>query len=162
MKSEMRIVFTASLLFFSLLISLPAFSDTLYVRSYKIKLTESPQRGSKKLLVLKRGDKVKKLETKKSWIKIRYNKTEGWVNKLALSKKPPKKRVSLFVKKVDITSKARKRASTFTSAAAARGLMDSGKDELVTKKGPNFVALAKMEGVEVNVEEAIEYINEDE
>ena len=162
MRAEMRIIVSASLLFLSFLASPPVLPDTLYVRSYKIRLTESPNRNSKKLLVLKRGDKVKKLDAQKNWIKIRYKKTEGWLNRLALSKKPPKRRVSLFAKKIDITSRARKRASTFTSAAAARGLMDSGNGKLVAEKGPDFVALAKIEGVRVDIEEAIAYINDEE
>ncbi len=137
-------------------------ADTLYVRSYKIKLMSEPDHRSQKLLTLKRGNEVEKLNTRKNWVKIKFGNREGWVNKLGLSKNKPKKRVSLFKKKVDITSKARKRASTFTSAAAARGLMDSGKDKLEIKEGPDFIALAKMEGVEVDVNEAIDFINEGE
>lgn len=140
----------------------PVFAESMYVRSYKIKLMSAPNHRSQKLMTLKRGNKVEKLSAQKNWVKVRFAKREGWVNKLALSKNEPKKRVSLFKKKVDITSKARKRASTFTSAAAARGLMDSGKEKLEIKEGPDFIALAKMEGVEVDVNEAIEFISEDE
>ncbi len=157
-----NIIKIAGLLLIAVLASLPTLSETLYVRSYKIKLMASPLHRSKILVVLKRGDQVEKLNARKSWVNIRYKNNTGWVNRLALSNKPPQKQVSLFAKKVDISSKARKRASTFTSAAAARGLMDSGEDKLVIKDGPDFEALAIMEGVEVNVEEAIEYINEDE
>ncbi|MCG8335122.1 MAG: SH3 domain-containing protein [Proteobacteria bacterium] len=157
-----KIWFVTGLVLLMLLPGVSGLADTMYVRSYKISLMSAPAHRSQKLLTLKRGNKVEKLSTQKNWVKVRFAKREGWVNKLALSKNEPKKRVSLFRKKVDITSKARKRASTFTSAAAARGLMDSGKEKLEIKEGPDFIALAKMEGVEVDVNEAIEFINEDE
>ncbi len=135
---------------------------TIYVKSFKVNMTETPQKGAKKLLVLKRGLEVKKLKVDKSWVKIRYKNTEGWVHKFALSDIPPRKRISLLFKKVDITSKARKRASTFTSAAAARGLVVSDKDSLVAREKHDFVALAKMENVMVDPEQAILFITEDE
>ncbi len=160
MKTKSFLIAGIILLF--LFPAVPGISETMYVRSYQIKLMEAPNHRSRGMLTLKRGNEVQKLDTQGNWVKVRFARMEGWVNKLSLSKKSPEKRVSLFSKKVDISSKARKRASTFTSAAAARGLMDSGKDKIVIKKGPDFVALAKMEGVEVDVNQAIEFINEDE
>ena len=145
-----------------IMIAIPAFAESLYVRSFRISLHEAPQHDSPKIASLKRGEQVKPLRKQKNWTMVRHQDREGWVNQLALSSKPPRKRVSLFKKEIDISSSARKRASTFTSAAAARGLMDSGREKLEIKGGPDFEAVARMEGVEVDVKQAIAFINEDE
>lgn len=158
-KEGLTLIFIPFLL---LLFSNPALAKTMYVKSFKIKLTATPQHSSKALLTLKRGEQVKIIKTENSWVKISFKNTEGWVHKFALSKKVPRKRISLLHRKVDITSKARKRASSFTSAAAARGLVNSKDNKLVAKHKQDFVALANMESVIVDPEDAIFFISQDE
>ncbi|MCP4753065.1 MAG: hypothetical protein GY866_19425 [Proteobacteria bacterium] len=137
-------------------------AESYYIKSHKVRLTQGPGHKTQLNDVLKRGDKVEKIGAEKSWVKIRTDEMEGWIHKFALSKRPPRKRVSLLAKKVDITSKARKRASTFTTSAAARGLLDTRKNNLIQEGNPDFIALARMEDQVADMEEAIRFINEDE
>ncbi len=159
LKNEMRIFLVLLLFIFSFG---GVSAKTMFVKSLKVKMTEAPKYGTKMLLILKRGNKVEKLDQDKNWVKIKYQNKTGWVHKYVLSNKPPRKRISLLARKVDITSKARKRASTFTSAAAARGLVTTDKKGLVQKEKHDFVALAKIENVFVDPEEALLFISEDE
>ncbi len=162
MKLKKNYVVTLIVLLFCLFFVGELSAKTMFVKSRKVKMTVAPKYGTKAVLVLKRGYKVEKLKQKKSWVKIKYKNKTGWVHKYVLSNKPPRKRISLLARKVDITSKARKRASTFTSAAAARGLVSTDKDGLVKKEKHDFVALAKIENVFVDPDEALSFISEDE
>lgn len=137
-------------------------AETYYIKSHKVQLTQGPGKTTRLDDILEKGEKVEKIAAEKSWVKIRAKGIEGWVHKFALSKRPPRKRVSLLTRKVDISSKARKRASTYTSTAAARGLLDAGKKFLNQKEKPDFVALARLEDQVVDVEEATRFILEDE
>ncbi|MBU3915978.1 hypothetical protein KKA14_10625 [bacterium] len=162
MKPKIRCLIAFSTLLLFVLFFGELSAKSMFVTSLKVNMTEAPKYGTKALLVLKRGDQVEEMSQDKSWVKVKYNNTSGWVHKLVLSDKPPRKRISMLDRKVDITSKARKRASTFTSAAAARGLVTADKEELVKKEEHDFVALAKIENVFVDPEEALSFINEDE
>ena len=136
-------------------------ADTWFIKSYKVNPTKTVG-GKEKMELLKRGFPVKVIERVKHWKKIEFNGKTGWVHKLALSKKAPRKRVSLLAKKVNISSKARKRASSFTSAAAARGLMDSEKSNLNLLKKPDYMALSEMVALAVSIEEATLFIGQDD
>ncbi|MBT4286561.1 MAG: hypothetical protein HOD92_04430 [Deltaproteobacteria bacterium] len=136
-------------------------ADTRYIKSFRIKPTKTAG-GNEKMELLKRGFQVEVLDTVKNWKKIEFNGKTGWVHKLALSKKVPRQRISLLTKKVNISLKARKRASSFTSAAAARGLMDSEKSNLAILGAPNFMALFEMMALAVQIEAATLYVSLDE
>lgn len=144
-----------------LLFTSSVLAETWYIKSYKVRPTTTAG-GKVKLDLLKRGFQVEEVGSQKSWKKIRFNGISGWVHKFALSKKAPRKRISLLLKKVNISSKARKRASSFTSAAAARGLLDSEKSNLALLGEPDFVALSEMISLAVQTEEATLFVSKNE
>lgn len=114
------------LIFFLFLFSwIGLFANTLYVQSPVAKLHKEPIATSPSS-PLPQGATVRKVGEKDLFIKVVYEGTEGWVNKLFLSTTPPSGKVdfgSTIDKSTSITARAR--ASTFTQTAAARGFMES-------------------------------------
>lgn len=136
-------------------------ADSAYIKSYRTNLLETAG-GKKTPIVLKRGTRVDTVKKQGLWVFIRTEKNSGWVHKLVLSNKKPLRRISLLRKKVNISHKARKRASTFTSAAAARGFLDSGHNVLKDLGEPDFVALAEVETVTVDPDEATRFLSKED
>lgn len=145
------------LLFFSSALQ----AENLYIKSYKVKPMESLT-SKKSMAPITRGTKVEKLFLEQQWVKIDYNGKSGWVHKLSVSSRPPVKRVSLLAKNIDISTVARKRASSFTSTGAARGLSDVSKIKLADRIAPNFELLQEIENVVVDPEQAVAFLMEDE
>lgn len=136
----------------------PITADTLYIRSYQTFLLNSPERKAQKLVKLKRGTAVEQIRSEGKWINVTVNNQKGWLPKNVLTKKPVKKGRSLLSKKVDIATKARKRASSYSSTAAARGLTtvdQSGGDSLYE---PDYQALELVEAREIDEAEAVNFL----
>ncbi len=133
------------------------FAERYYIRSRTAHLLLRPKIGSKKVLKLKKGDSVELIKRKKVWVFLRHGKKQGWLNRMLISKRKPKLRKSIFSNKVDISSTARRRASSFTSAAASRGLV---ADQETMKNLPtaNYAALHKIESLVIDEEEAVEFL----
>jgi hypothetical protein len=129
----------------------------MYVRSAKAFMLDSPKYKAERIFKLIKGTSVEELIRKGTWVKIKLKGKEGWLPKMVLSKKPPKKRISLLSQKVDIASKARKRASRYSSTAAVRALT-SGRQRLNTVDAPDFEALRDIERLEINEQEAIDFL----
>lgn len=60
---------------------------TLSVRSLKARLMASPQFLGSTVITMRRGARVKVIETKGSWIKVSYRGRTGWVHKNRITKK---------------------------------------------------------------------------
>jgi hypothetical protein len=153
------------LLLFSLLIlSSGLGAKKLYVNSLQIVPVEQPQYGAKKLdITIPRGTAVEQIEIKDSWSRVQYDKKEGWVPNIVLTEQKPGNKVSpLTETNVDISKDARKRASGYTSAAAARGLTGSGRKRVNSTQAPDYEALRKMENGKAKEKEAVEFVNKKE
>ncbi|RAP33046.1 hypothetical protein DID77_03705 [Candidatus Marinamargulisbacteria bacterium SCGC AG-439-L15] len=166
MKKE-KLIFIASLYFGLALILGPSYAEekteqTLYIKSMQTNIHSQSAPSSPIITTLKRGEKVQKIDEKKPWIKIKTSSHEGWVHGFAVSKSAPQKRVSILAQKQDIASSARKRARTFTSAAAARGLAESGKKSIRAKQLPDYESLSKLEDTIIDEVEAVRFIYEKE
>lgn len=92
-------------------VSIPLFAKDLYIRSKKAYLYQSNTKDSKVIASLKKGELVKMIGRKRSWIKVVHNGNKGWVTKSLLTKKIPKNR-SLREKK---WTNGRRRLSHLTS-----------------------------------------------
>ena len=132
----------------------------MYVRSARTDLLQMPKHKSTKLAMIKRGTKVEQLEKQGRWIKISFESKEGWVPSLVLSNKPIRRRVSLLAQKTDISSKARRRASVYSSTAAARGLTDSGRKRVSDIGSPNYEALRNIESMKIDEVAAIQFLSQ--
>jgi hypothetical protein len=88
------------------------------------------------------------------WTKVTAGSVTGWVNNLCIASSPPLDRVAVITNEsADIGDKARKRASTMTSAAASRGLTDSERKRLGEAGGKNFKSLMEVEKISGSVTE---------
>lgn len=144
--------------------SLSVQATTLYIRSFQAFLMEQPNARAKKLLKLKRGTPLNEVEKKDGWVKVKlqdkegWMALEGWVNELLLTTTMSNKKVSLLSQKVDIGSKARRRASSYSSTASARGLVESGRKRISSEQLPDYHALEQLDQLKVDETEAIAFV----
>jgi len=128
-----------------------SFAASFFVKSLKAPVLSEAKAGSTSLTTLARGEKVEGLKSENSFVQVSHSGKTGWINKLFLSDKPIEGKESLLNQEIDISSKARKRASSFTSAAAARGLKEDS-DEIFKNLGDaaNAESLKIMEKFKVD------------
>ncbi len=140
-------------------------AEELYVKSTKGKLHAEPGFKNPVVLVLNKGDKVNVLERKLDWIKVKAGDKSGWISKLLVSENPPLDRITVIKGEETEAQKesVRRRASSASTAAAARGLREDGRARVSDSEQANYDALNKMEqqGVdESEVEKFSEQIKE--
>jgi len=149
-----------------LIILFPTFSYCfdLYVHSVKAPLYQTPSIGSKKIIELKKGAKVIGIEEKTSWYKVRYEGKDGWVYKLMVKKTPPLETKGLFTRLKSLfrrihvlREKSRRRPSSYTTTAAARGLRDK-RQRFADKYRLDYEALEKIESIEISDNQALEFL----
>jgi len=130
-----------------------------YVQSKLAVMYAQPKFSAKKIRKLELGIAVEVLEREKSWVKIRFQDSQGWVANMVLDSNKP-----LPATRVDASEqpkpkrKARKRASVRASAAATRGL--SGmfrKRHEDAQQDSNFEALQEIEAMKVEEKDVLEF-----
>ncbi len=135
-----------------------AWSADLFIKSLKAPILAAPQNGAQVLITVERGSKVDGLGEQGSFAQVKFKSTKGFVNKLFLSERPVEQKDTLLNQKIDISTKARKRASAFTSAAAARGLKEDS-DEIFRSLGDaNLEAIKKMEALVIREEQGLSFL----
>jgi len=102
----------------------PAWGADFYVKSLKAPLLPEARNGVPPIIQLERGTKVEAGKQEGPFTAVKVAGQSGFVNKLFLTDRPPEAKSSLLKQEIDISTKARRRASGFTSAAAARGLKE--------------------------------------
>ncbi len=156
------------LCFFIVFLFFPFFSSfgfDLYINSIKAPVYKSPSIGSEKMVVLSKGTSLTGIELKSNWYHVKYKNIEGWVYKLMAKKTPPLNGKKIYaMNKVskeqmkNLAGKARRRPSSYATTAAARALRN--KDKHFSKEySLNFVALEKIESIEISDEEALEFLS---
>jgi len=155
----MRKHFLLIIALFYLLPTLAWCSD-LFVQSRTAPVFKKPSLTSMKLMVLAQGTKVTGLKKKGMWQQIQHNKKTGWVYSLMLSKALPQSPLDITSDQVDqMAQSARRRPSSYASAAAARGLVNQRK-RLAQKLGYDYAALKKMESYAVDEKETLQFVKE--
>ncbi len=135
-----------------------AYAADLYVQSVKAPILSAPSLGSSKVAEAAKGDLLKELEKKGDWYNVGYKNSTGWVSRLLVGPKPPKGKVSVLEETEEkLETGARKRASAFTTAAAARGLAEE-RARISDKFRVDYNALDVMEGVKISDEEALRFV----
>lgn len=142
-----------------------AFASELYVKSVKAKILSKPSFKAKVLGLAKRGAVVEETGRSGKWIEVRYKGTKGWkkgwISRYLVSTKPPMKRVSLLARGESLQKTSRRRASAFTSVAAARGLTDYDRARRGRKGyAVDFAALDRMDRINITEDEALKFIDE--
>jgi hypothetical protein len=131
-----------------------------YVQSIRAPIMSDPSFGASKLAEAARGATLKELEKKGEWYKVSYKDKTGWVSRLLVSTKAPTGRISVLEGSgQNLESGARKRASAFTTAAAARGFAED-RSRVSDKYKINFAGVERMESVKISDEASMAFLQE--
>lgn len=148
----------------SLLIAIayPSMAGTadLYVQSVKAPILSAPNLGSPKVDEAKKGEQLIEVEKQGNWHKVNYKDKTGWVSKLLVGQRPPAGKVSVLESSGEkLETGARKRASAFTTAAAARGFAEE-RSRVSDKYKVNFAKVEQMEALRISDEDAMKFLQE--
>ena len=157
----MKKIASCSLLMGSLLSApLTAQAADLFVQSVKAPILSAPSLGSSKVGEAAKGDMLKELGKKGDWYNVGYKNSTGWVSRLLVGPKPPSSKVSVLEQTGEkLETGARKRASAFTTSAAARGLSED-RARISDKFRVDYNALDEMEAIKISDDEALRFVNQ--
>lgn len=149
-KLQLVTMFTASVFYAAVLHAEPVY----YVQSASAKILLESSFKSKVIAEVGKGQMLTSTGQQGSWIKVKFNGKEGYVPSLLLSTHPPlEKTMVIKAEDSEITQGVRRRASSFTSAAAARGLTKEDRERGDVEEGVDMQALKKMESLTVTDDE---------
>jgi hypothetical protein len=148
------------LLGLALLVATPATAAILYVQGLKAVLYAEPRLGAARVAEVGRGEALTELEAAGGWYRVQAGSRVGWVSRLAVGAKEKGGSVSLLAADGEaLEAGARRRASSFTTAAAARGLAED-RARLSQKFRVNYDQVEAMERSTVSTEEALAFIHQ--
>jgi uncharacterized protein YgiM (DUF1202 family) len=122
--------------------------DAYYVQSVKARILSAPSFKASTLGEASKGTKLTAIGKEGSWIKVSFYGKQGYVSSILVSPYPPMARQGLI--KADgseLQQGVRRRASTYTSAAAARGLAQDDRRRLGGEEKSDYTGLEKMEAI---------------
>ncbi|OGV97613.1 MAG: hypothetical protein A3I04_03585 [Nitrospinae bacterium RIFCSPLOWO2_02_FULL_39_110] len=154
--------FVSCLFVVSLLLVVPSLVSAadLFVQSVKAPIFSAPSLGSQKIAEAVRGEMLKELEKKGDWYKVSYKDKVGWVSRLLVGTTQPMGKVLLAEEGGEKLEKgARKRASAFTTAAAARGLAEE-RARLSDKYKVDYKSVEAMETMKISDDEVSKFHEE--
>jgi hypothetical protein len=130
-----------------------------YVRSMKAKVMAAPNFKAVVIGEASRGSRLTTLAREGSWIKVRYYGKEAYVPSILVSSSPPIAKVGLIkAEDAEFQQGVRRRASTYTSAAAARGLAADDRRRLSGDDKLDYDALEKVEKYAVSEAELLRFM----
>lgn len=130
-----------------------------YVQSVKAKVMAGANFKSPVVGEAAKGHKFVSLGKEGSWVKVKLEDKEGYVSTLLLSTHEPLEKVSVIRgEEGEIKQGVRRRASSYTSAAAARGLTSDDRKRLSREEEIDYKALDKVESFTVNPAEVSKFI----
>ncbi len=146
-------------LIFGLSVAGAAFAQSEYfVQSVKAKVMTTPSFKGAVLAEVAKGHKFSSLGKEGSWIKVKHDSKEGYVSALLLSTREPMGKVGLIKgDDTDIKQGVRRRASTYTSAAAARGLTHEDRQRASAVEEVDYKALETIEAMALSQEEITKF-----
>jgi uncharacterized protein YgiM (DUF1202 family) len=128
--------------------------SSYYVQSVTANVRAEPSFGSKVIAKTEKGQKLTSISKEGNWIKIKIDGKQGYISSLLVSTQPPlQKQTVIKAEDDEIKPGARRRASSYTSAAAARGLTDEERKREGIEEAPDYKAVDKMESIKVTPEE---------
>ncbi len=142
--------------------ALPLQAKTLYIRGLQVFLQDAPAQTGTKGMKLNRGDQVEQISEQGMWIKVKVADHEGWLPKFALADQSIPNRVSMLnQKEVDLSANARRRASTYSSTAAVRGLTADARKRVNTLQLPDYYALDDLEKQSIDETVAVQFLTKE-
>ena len=120
-------------------------ADVLYVQSLEATIFGQPSFASQVLGSACRGEKLQVIETGEGWYKVSTGSCEGWINMLCVADHIPLDKVTIINEDTpDLENNIRKRASSTTSSAAARGLTPSERKRMSDYEAADYHALGQL------------------
>lgn len=125
-----------------------------YVQSVKAKVMSGASFKAQVLGEVGKGFKFDASGGEGSWVKVRFKDRVGYVSSLVVSTHPPLSKPEVIrAGEDDIKQGVRRRASSYTSAAAARGLAQDDRRRLSGEEKADYVSLDTMESFKLTSEE---------
>jgi len=122
-----------------------------YVQSLRAKVLSAPSFKASVLGEASRGTKLQAIKKEGRWVKIKFYGKTGYVASLLVTPYPPLARRGLIrAEGGDFQQSVRRRASTYTSAAAARGLAQDDRRRISGQEKSDFDALERVEAFTVS------------
>ncbi|OGW50603.1 MAG: hypothetical protein A2078_14545 [Nitrospirae bacterium GWC2_57_9] len=136
-------------------------ADVYYVQSVKAKVMWEPSFKSKVMTEVAKGYKFIALGKEGNWIKVKRDFEQGYISALLVATHPPFPKQGL-IKAGDgeIKQGVRRRASTFTSAAAARGLTQEGRKRLSREEKADYYSLDRIDSFALKSGELERFVEE--
>lgn len=132
--------------------------ETYYVQSKKAKIMMKPSFSAGIVGEVAKGTKLTSSGKEGSWVKVVYNNKAGYVSSFVVANHAPLDREGVIrADQGDIKQNVRRRASTYTSAAAARGLTADDRRRLSTEEEVNYRALEKIEAFKIKDDEIVQF-----
>jgi len=132
-----------------------------YVQSVKAKVMSAMSFKSQVIAEVSKGSKLVSTGKEGSWIKVRYENTIGYVPALVLSSRPPLNKAGMIKgEETEIKQGVRRRASSYTSAAAARGLTQDDRKRLNKDEKADYESLEKVEAFKLSADDINRFMGE--
>ncbi|HKJ89482.1 MAG TPA: SH3 domain-containing protein [Gammaproteobacteria bacterium] len=143
-----------------MLLSLPVMAGTVYVQSTQAELHKAPRFDGPVTARVDKGTPLKVLKKQGRWIRVAEDGGKpGWVFRfLVASHRPLKKETVLKGDEKSIQDNARRRASNVTTAGAARGLQDGGRQRLSARGGADYAAVRHLEQMSISDRQVIAFL----
>jgi len=130
-----------------------------YVQSVKAKVMSSPSFKSAVIAEVAKGFKLTASGKEGSWVKVRISDKDGYVSSLLVATHPPFEKSGIIKgEDADIKQGVRRRASSYTSAAAARGLTQDERKRLGQEEKVDYESLEKMEAFTLSPDEVTRFL----
>lgn len=139
-------------------------AEVAYVHSSRAAVHSRPSMNSPSVGTLSKGDTVQILGEKGSWSEIEHGQGQGFIYSFLLNKQPVSSREkvysrlrSFFSKIESISGKSRRRPSSYTATAAARGLREK-REHFAALYKSDYDSLEAFESINISDEEALAFI----
>jgi uncharacterized protein YgiM (DUF1202 family) len=130
-----------------------------YVQSVKAKVMSGPSFRSRIISEVSRGYKFISSGREGSWVKVRIFDKDGYVSSLLVATHPPFEKTRVISgDEADIKQGVRRRASSYTSAAAARGLAQDDRRRLSEEEKIDYGSLEKVEAFTLSSDEVTRFM----
>ncbi|MCK9418033.1 MAG: SH3 domain-containing protein [Nitrospirae bacterium] len=130
-----------------------------YVQSVKAKVMSGPSFKSGVISEVSKGHKLSSSGKEGSWVKVRISDKDGYVSSLLVSTHPPFEKTGIIKgEDAEIKQGVRRRASSYTSAAAARGLAQDERRRLSKEEAIDYYSLDKVESFTLSPDEITRFM----
>jgi uncharacterized protein YgiM (DUF1202 family) len=150
-----KIIVAAMMCMIGMVFSSGAYAQTeYYVQSVKAKVMSGKTFKSPVLGEVAKGFKFVSSGKEGGWVKVKYKNNDGYVSSLLLSSNPPLDKAGVIKgDDAEIKQGVRRRASSYTSAAAARGLAQDDRRRMNREERADYISLQKIEAFTVSQDE---------